>query len=127
MLPEGRDRILVTLMHPRQTHIVVLRQESGNITLGPGGGLAGGKRSTGHVVDLPAYENDVLHAIGQTGGMPGLDAYNEIIIFRNTFGSDRDRAALLEKLHAMPPGGHPCATLGNGAQAGEEIPCLSNT
>ena len=131
LLPEGRDRIVVTLMHARQTQVVVLRQESGNITLGPGGGLAGGKRNTGHVVDLPAYENDVLHAIAQTGGLPGLDDYNEIIIFRNSFGSDRDRAALIEKLRAVQPGGNPVVALGNGASAvkiplrrcpGEELP-----
>ncbi len=117
LLPEGRDRIVVSLMYPRQIHVVVLRQESGNITLGPGGGLAGGKRNTGHVMNLPAYENDVLHAISDTGGMPGLDDYNEIIIFRNSFGSDHDRAALLQKLRAAPAGGNPCATLDNGSQA----------
>ena len=116
LLPEGRDRIVVTLMYPRQVHVVVLRQESGNITLGREG-LTGGKRGTGHLLDLPAYENDVLHAIALTGGMPGLDAYNEIIVFRNCFGCDRDRAALLQKLRALPPGGNPCVVLGNGAQA----------
>lgn len=117
LLPEGRDRIVVTLMYPRQVHVVVLRQESGNITVGSAGGLAGGKRGTGHIVDLPAYENDVLHAISQTGGMPGLDAYNEIIVFRNSFSDDRDRAVLLEKLRALPPGQNPSGALGNSAQA----------
>jgi protein involved in polysaccharide export with SLBB domain len=117
LLPEGRDRIVVTLMYPRQIHVVVLRQESGNITLGPGGGLAGGKRNTGHVLNLPATENDVLHAIAETGGLPGLDDYNEIIVFRNSFGSDHDRAILLEKLRAAPHAGNPCAALGSGAQA----------
>jgi hypothetical protein len=117
LLPEGRDRIVITLMHPRQTHVVVLRQESGNITLGPEGGLAGGKRSTGHVVNLPAYENDVLHAISETGGLPGLDAYNEVIVFRNSNGGDGDRTALIEKLRSIPRGGNPCVALDNGAQA----------
>jgi hypothetical protein len=47
-------------------------------------------------------------------------------------GSDeRDRAALLEKLRAVPPGSNACAVLGNGAEAvriplrrrpGEELP-----
>jgi protein involved in polysaccharide export with SLBB domain len=117
LLPENRDRIVVTLMYPRQTHVVVLRQESGNITLGPEGGLAGGKRGTGHVVDLPAYENDVLHAISETGGLPGLDAYNKIIVFRNSFAGDRERAVLLDKLRALPPGCDPGTALGNSVQA----------
>jgi protein involved in polysaccharide export with SLBB domain len=112
ILPPGREQVIVTLMYPRQTHVVVLRQESGNITIGPAGGLAGGKRGTGHVLDLPAYENDVLHAISQTGGMPGLDAYNDIFIFRNSFGNDQGRAKILEKLRAMPPGENPAHVVG---------------
>jgi protein involved in polysaccharide export with SLBB domain len=116
LLPENRDRIVVTLMHPRQIHVVVLRQESGNITLGPEGGLAGGKRSTGHVVDLPAYENDVLHALSETGGLPGLDAYDEVIVFRNSFVNDRDRFLMLDKLRALPPGCDPSKALGEGTQ-----------
>ena len=117
LLPEGRDRVVVTMMHPRLAHVVVLRQEAGFTTLALQVGPAGGKQNTGHIVDLPAYENDVLHAMAQTGGMPGLDDYNAIIIFRNSFGSDRDRAALLEKLRSLPVGADPCVTLGNGAQA----------
>lgn len=110
LLPEGRDRIVVSMMYPRQTSVVVLRQESGNITLGPEG-LAGGKRNTGHLLNLPGNENDVLHAIAQTGGMPGLDDYNEVIVFRNA-GSERERLALIEKLRSTPPGRHPPAIPG---------------
>src|SRR5262249_24426124 len=33
-------------------------------------------------IDLPAYENDVLHALTRTGGLPGLDARNEVVIER---------------------------------------------
>lgn len=109
-------RMLVKLMHPRQVHVVVLRQESGSITLGPQGGLAGGKRSTGHPIDLRAYENDVLHAISQTGGMPGLDAYNEVIIYRNSFRTEEERAVLLDKFRSLPPGSKPGMVFGAGTQ-----------
>ena len=34
------------------------------------------------MVNLPAYENDVLTVLAYTGGLPGFDAANEIIIQR---------------------------------------------
>ncbi len=34
---------------------------------------------------LVAYENDVLNALARTGGLPGLDAANEVIIERGSF------------------------------------------
>ena len=40
------------------------------------------ERGTGHLVALPAYENDVLSALARTGGLPGLDAVNEVVIER---------------------------------------------
>lgn len=82
ILPPGRERILVSLLRPRQTHVVVIRQDSGGVTFGSEGVLGGSKRGTGFQVDLAAYENDVLNALAQTGGLPGLDAANEIIIYR---------------------------------------------
>src|SRR5262249_43089604 len=116
ILKAGTERVIVTLMFPRQIHVVVLRQESTNIALTQEGGLlAGGKRSTGHLIDLPAYENDVLHAVAQTGGLPGQDAYNEVLIFRNSFQHEKDRAALIEKLRALPPGVNPAQVIGPGA------------
>ncbi len=115
IVPVGRERVIVTLMHSRQTHVVVLRQESANISLGQEGGLAGGKRNTGHMVDLIGYENDVLHSLTYTGGLPGLDAYNEIIIFRGSFRDVHDRAMILEKLRTLPPGANPAQALGSCA------------
>jgi hypothetical protein len=52
----------------------------GGITLGAA------KRGTGKLVKLPAGENDVLHALAETGGLPGLDARNEIVIVRRRKG-----------------------------------------
>ena len=31
---------------------------------------------TGQIIDLPAYQNDVLTALARTGGLPGTDAKN---------------------------------------------------
>ena len=100
-------QILVTLLHAREAHIIVLRQESGNITLGPSGTVGGGKRGTGHLVDLPAGENDVLHALAQTGGLPGLDAYDEIVIHRCCFHDETDRPLILGEITPEVPGRFP--------------------
>jgi len=51
------------------------------------GGLIGNaRRGTGAAVDLPAYENDVLNALNRTGGLPGVDALNEVIVQREVKG-----------------------------------------
>jgi hypothetical protein len=39
-------------------------------------------------VDLPVYENDLLHALAVTGGLPGTDAAREIWIFKRSGLSD---------------------------------------
>jgi hypothetical protein len=97
MLHKGKERIIVTLMRPRTTRVLVMREDSpgtagANVSLGAGysrgmlgtnPGVSGARRSTGMVVDLPAYENDVLTALTQTGGLPGFDAKNEIRIDRH--------------------------------------------
>jgi protein involved in polysaccharide export with SLBB domain len=115
-LPKGRERVIVSLMNPRQTSVVVLRQESGTIAIGPGGTLGAGKRGTGLVIDLPAYENDVLHALATTGGLPGLDAYNEVIIFRGCFQGLHDRPLMLEQLKNLPAAAGPLEAAGFAKQ-----------
>lgn len=93
ILQEGRDRIMVSLQRPRRHRILVIRQEVGNdftqsgpaLSFNPGnwGNLGQSKRGNGRVVRLPAYKNDVLHALTETGGMPGLDAANFVYVIRN--------------------------------------------
>jgi protein involved in polysaccharide export with SLBB domain len=72
------DQVIITLIRKRTTRIMVIREEAG-------GKEGVSKRGTGHVVDLPAYENDVLRALTETGGMPGTDAKNEVMIYRGMF------------------------------------------
>src|SRR5262249_6056297 len=88
------DRVMVALLRPRVTKVLVFRQESANFSFGTTGLEAAGKRGTGHLVELQAGENDVLHALAQSGGLPGLDAYNQILIYRNCFHDDVSGAAL---------------------------------
>ena len=42
----------------------------------------GDQSSRGFVLQLPAYQNDVLNALTRTGGLPGVNAKNEIRILR---------------------------------------------
>jgi protein involved in polysaccharide export with SLBB domain len=127
ILKEGRERVLVTILRRRVEQILVFREDatsaagigtptgasagtrSFGVTLAPGGTSASLKRGTAFTVDLPAYENDVLHALAQTGGLPGLDAVNEVVIQRGYFQEGSDRETLLHELHA-PPGGSPPTT-----------------
>lgn len=105
ILQAGRERIFVSLMQPRMTRVTVIRQETGGFTTGGLGGIvsASNKRGTGHVVSLRAYENDVLTALAETGGLPGLDAYDEILIFKRADGD----AAIVPTLESLPRGKAP--------------------
>jgi len=91
ILQEGRDRILVTLMKPRTYQVLVVREDTTNPGLSLAGMEAGevtigsGRRGAMHIVELPAYENDILHALSESGGLPGLDAKNEVTILRRAF------------------------------------------
>lgn len=85
ILREGRDRILISLQKPRSYRVLVIRQENANDVVSSSAGnlnLGRSKRGTGRVINLPAYNNDVLHALAETGGLPGLDAENTIYIIR---------------------------------------------
>ena len=80
----GRQRIIVTLMQPRTTRVTVIRQENGGFTSGPGGYVAtSSKRGSGNIVNLRAYENDVLSALAETGGLASLEDYSEVIVFKH--------------------------------------------
>ena len=88
ILREASRSISVSLQKPRTYRVLVIRQEAASeFATGGGGGsginLGSTKRGTGRIVNLRAYENDVLHALAQTGGPPGLDAENSIYIIRN--------------------------------------------
>jgi protein involved in polysaccharide export with SLBB domain len=83
----GEERILVSLIKPRQIQVLVVRQDSNTVALAQG--IVGStRRGSGQVVDLPANENDVLNALTRTGGLPGFDAVNEVVIERGYNKSD---------------------------------------
>jgi protein involved in polysaccharide export with SLBB domain len=110
-------KVVVTLLEERRASVLVLRQEAigftaPGFTAAPGSELPSSKRGLGFQVDLPGYENDVLHALTRTGGLPGLDVYNEVVIQRACFRDEAGRAALLRDLGGVRAGVNPLAALG---------------
>jgi hypothetical protein len=94
IIKPGAERVVITLIKPRTYHVLVLREDGGAVTAGTSGGFGVGLSGssgnfvsethhvTGHSLDLPAYENDVLNALTRTGGLPGYEAENEVVIER---------------------------------------------
>ncbi len=91
IVKEGEEQIIVTLIQQRKIRVQVIREESG-------GADGVSKRGTGHVVDLPIYENDLLHALNETGGMPGTDAKNEVMIYRGMYDDAMSADVILDDL-----------------------------
>ncbi len=92
ILKAGRARILVSLIRPRTYHVLVLRQDSPTpiqtvVTSQLGGGgpefIGVSRKGTGWELTLPAYQNDVLTALAKTGGLPGTDAVDSVVVERN--------------------------------------------
>ncbi len=100
LLQPGKDKgtasvqILVSLLRPRFVRVQVVRQDS---ALSPTN-VGGIKRGSAALVELPAYEDDVGHALLKTGGTPGLDAINEISVQRGDPFSDDPKAGQVIKL-----------------------------
>jgi hypothetical protein len=96
--PEAR--LVVTLLQPRRYHVLVVRQDAGGAAADAGGLLGLTRRGAGYALDLPAYRNDVLNALALTGGLPGLEANDEVVVQRGT-----PDAALLALGGPCGPGG----------------------
>jgi protein involved in polysaccharide export with SLBB domain len=113
ILHANKERVFVSILYPRRYQVVVMRQEAGSFVPGPDGVVPATKRGTGHLVELAAGENDVLHALALTGGLPGLDAYDAVVIEHNCFHNDAERAVVLDHLQGLPANCSPLAVLGD--------------
>ncbi len=91
IIREGEESVTVSLIRQRKTRVMVIREEAGGVE-----GVS--KRGTGQIVDLPAYENDVLRALSMTGGLPGTDAKNEILIYRGLYEAGVDADSVLSQI-----------------------------
>lgn len=100
--PENAN-ISVTIQKQRTNAIYVLRQDSGAVSFG-GGSLNNTKRGTGIVLNLQYNESDVATALASTGGLPGLDAKNEVLIFRGAYRPDKDGQLMMPDLKKIKTG-----------------------
>jgi protein involved in polysaccharide export with SLBB domain len=92
VLKETSAQVNVTLIKSRVNRIVVLREDASSeaATQTVRGQAILHKRGSSMLVDLPVGESDVLHALAASGGLPGVDAYNEIWVLRRSAISDAD-------------------------------------
>jgi protein involved in polysaccharide export with SLBB domain len=104
ILAPGRDRIIVTLLKPREISVVVMRQDAvvQEGMSAPQDALRYDLRTRSEEVKLKAYENDVLHAMAATGGLPGLSAKNEIKILRSSLLDTQKRDAFVRAFYQTP-------------------------
>ena len=102
ILLEGSEKIIVTLMKRRTYNILVIREDvqtsSGSTIRNNETYIGDSVQSETFSIDLPATENDVLHALSETGGMPSERAKNEIVIFRG--GQSGDVNSLVQEIGA---------------------------
>lgn len=85
---QPNNRILVSILQQRTYRVTVIRQDavfqnqiSAAQQLG-GINQRSDQSSQGTVLQLPAYQNDVLNALLQTGGLPGVNANASIRVQR---------------------------------------------
>lgn len=101
-------RIIVTLLRERTYRVFVVRQDNSNAQRGnqfQGQALRNqvfdrsDQSSRGFVLQMPAYKNDVLNALLQTGGIPGVNAKPEIRILRGDRLSTARRDQQLQEFY----------------------------
>jgi protein involved in polysaccharide export with SLBB domain len=120
ILQPGRDRIIVSVIRRRQYRVLVVREEAGqgapagtgyqagrSVSFNLGGGSQYGVtgRSQGFAIDLAAYENDLMNALARTGGLPGFESSNEVLIERASSRPDA-KDLLDDPANRLTPG-HP--------------------
>ncbi len=88
---KGKERVLVDLMQARRYRVLVVREDSQPVptsyaTAGSAASVVGGtKKGAAFSLLLEPGHNDLLQALTQTGGPPGLDAKNEVVIRRGKY------------------------------------------
>ena len=101
----SRLQPIVTLMKERTYNVIVIRQDMGAAGGGGGGvGQAGFTRATdysatGRMLKLKAYQNDVLNALMESGGLPGVNAKNEVKILRASRADQRRRDEFVQQFY----------------------------
>jgi protein involved in polysaccharide export with SLBB domain len=84
ILKVGREKTFVTLIKEGVRRVTVLREDTPEKTptLLGATDVPYTKIGNGQVVDLAVYQNDVLHALAASGGLPGIDSAQECFVIR---------------------------------------------
>jgi protein involved in polysaccharide export with SLBB domain len=110
LVPEGKTpRVLVDLVQPRRYRVLVVREDTQPLypqfaTAGLTAAVVGGtKRGAAFSLLLEPGRNDLLQALTQTGGPPGLEAKNEVVIRRGKYDpADPSRGYIRIPLRVRP-------------------------
>jgi protein involved in polysaccharide export with SLBB domain len=119
ILEDSEDaQIIVTLMRPRTYQVIVIREDRTNTysneymqqramlaSANPNIRNQQNMNGNGALIDLKAYENDVLTALMMSGGLPDENAKNEVVILRGSWSDAAERDRLLLKMRASQ---NPC-------------------
>lgn len=86
--------VILTMIRPKHVRVVVIRQDSlgsrqqqfvqtqRGFLANPLTNVNRSQQGAGFELEIPANEADILSALAETGGFPGLDAKNEILVYR---------------------------------------------
>jgi protein involved in polysaccharide export with SLBB domain len=107
ILLEGNDKIIVTMMKRRTYNVLVIREDVSDkrtFSLRANETFIDDTNSGQTTsIDLPAYENDVLHALSETGGMPTENAKNEIVVIRGAMNDPQfNQGGIIEAIGSQP-------------------------
>lgn len=110
ILVPGRDRITIGLIKERTTRVIVVRADQ-SITSGMNNNMMGNaarnvvqgsdESGQGFVLDLKAYKNDLMNALAESGGLPGLRAKNEVKILRRAKADPEKREMFIRDFYAQ--------------------------
>lgn len=101
---------IVSMLRERELNVIVVRQDNAGVGNMMGGYVSGGndESAAGRAIKLKAYQNDVLHALMQTGGLPSLNAKNEVQILRANRADQRKRDEFVRQFYATFYGANSC-------------------
>ncbi|MCO8123433.1 polysaccharide biosynthesis/export family protein [Stieleria sp. TO1_6] len=120
ILRPEKARPIVTIIKERTIDVIVIREDGGGTgglttqNLGSQFIRGGSDRSgSGGLVKLKAYQNDILHALVETGGLPGLNAKNQVKVLRASKANQKAREDFLARFRAQRRAAmlDPCACL----------------
>ena len=109
-----RSRVLVSLMRKRTVNVMVVRGDQSDARAGNqfrrNGNRAVSARSDGNGrifnLQMPVGENDLLNAMVESGGVPGINAQPQLQVLRNGFSSNATRQSFPRSHHSSAQATH---------------------